>query len=582
MPTHFLRHAAAMLLIGLLCLLSGTKAMAGLDDCLKTAFNAANPEDLKKAAAFASKHPSCLSNLAPPTLVPYVALSGSLDAANQSGALNQVGLGFSTYQQCADKVNPGKAAVKQLAPVLKPVCGTLNMDCSAFDGPAADEVNSQLASEVPLLSLLPCSCAVATSGLGAEKIAELVKDAKKCGATFEQVAEAFSDAAEGIYDVGGDAVELGKDAANEAIKLGESVLNSIGSVGCAISTLWGGCGDSPPPIYKNTATAICKAHGSTWWAASKTQAPNDIFVQCNDGLYCWAQPGESLRCEQRRTPAQRDSDIAAMKQWCPQREAELEAGYQQQCHDGLCKIAVTNVASKYGVACMKIAVQDESDNTPSAVVGAEMKDWQGYRENLILSQFDQLIIESIQRDPKTPPVELLATYQCRPFLGRPEQSLCQYNGGYQKCKQLVDAGKIQKCFLAGGGEYPLPGIKPALIGALGSLLQSKPAPAATAPQTEPAATRRTETATVSNSATLRAVQASTAEREPMAVSDSLLNNAADKGCLPYQGRRDELQCDNRAGYDECVQAVNRQLIWQCRNSDTGEVYPNRDSALRKP
>ena len=112
-----------------------------------------------------------------PTLVPYVALSGSLDVANQSGALNKVGLDFSTYQQCANKVNPGKATVKQLAPVLKPVCGNLNMDCQMFEGTAADEVNEQLASEVPLLSLLPCSCAAATSGLGVEKIATLVNNA---------------------------------------------------------------------------------------------------------------------------------------------------------------------------------------------------------------------------------------------------------------------------------------------------------------------------------------------------------------------------------------------------------------------
>ncbi len=569
-----IRHFTALMFAALFCAMPHHSAQAGVDDCLKAALNTANPDDLKKAAAFAYNHPTCLSNLLPPTLVPYVALSGSLDAANQSGALNQVGLGFSTYQQCANNINPGKQAVKQLAPVLKPVCGTLNMDCGVFEGPAADEVNSQLASEVPLLSLLPCSCAAATSGLGVEKIAGLLKDAKKCGATVAQVAEAFSDAAVGVYDVAGDALGYGEDAVSYALKLGEDVAKAAGDVTCAVSKLWGGC-KSTPPSYKTTTTAICKTHGGTWWAASKTQAPNDIWSQCNDGLYCWAQPGETLRCKQNRTAAQRLSDIAGMKQWCETRELELESGYQQQCHDGICKIAVTNAATKYGVACMKIATQDEGNTLPNALPGAEMNDWLGFREDQVLWQFDRLITESIQRDPKTPALELLATYECRSFLGRPEQSLCKWNGGFEQCKKLVDAGKLQKCYLAGGGEYSKLSINPA---AAGVLRQQQKVPAASASQTVPA------TITNTNTSRLRAtLQTATAvPRTPIAVSDALLNNAANKGCRPFEGRRDELLCDNQAGYDECMQAVNRQLIWQCRNSNTGEIFPARDNASRKP
>ena len=69
-------------------------ARAGVDDCLKTALNAANPKDLERAATFATQHPTCLQNLVPPTLVPYVALSGAIDVANKSGALDEAGLGF--------------------------------------------------------------------------------------------------------------------------------------------------------------------------------------------------------------------------------------------------------------------------------------------------------------------------------------------------------------------------------------------------------------------------------------------------------------------------------------------------------
>nr|MBP7370563.1 hypothetical protein [Arenimonas sp.] len=55
------------------------------------------------------------------------------------------------------------------------------------------------------------------------------------------------------------------------------------------------------------------------------------------------------------------------------------------------------------------------------------------------------------------------------------------------------------------------------------------------------------------------------------VSDTFLANAALKGCRPFRGQRDSLQCDNQAGFDECVQAVNRNMLKQCRNAVNGEV-----------
>jgi hypothetical protein len=267
---------------------------------------------------------------------------------------------------------------------------------------------------------------------------------------------------------------------------------------------------------------------------------------------------------QHRTTAQRNNDIAQMKQWCPQREQELEAGYQLQCHDYACKLAVTNVASHYNVACMKSATMYESDPRPSAVLGAEMKDWQGYRENLVLSKFDQLITESIQRDPKTLPVQLLATHQCRPFLGREEQSLCEWPGGFQVCKKLVDAGKIQRCLLNakyGGSEYPLPTITTFKNIINTSAITKTPTATEQAP------------ITITNSSLIRAIQPIAREETPLQVSDVFLANAAQKGCRPLLGRRDQLLCDNQAGYNECVQAVNRNFIRQCRNAVNGEIFP---------
>jgi hypothetical protein len=568
MSTPFFRHVASFLLLGTLCLLQTNKAMAGVDDCLKAALNTANPDDLKKSAAFAYNHSSCLQNFIPPTLVPYVALSGSLDAANQSGALNKVGLGFSNYQQCTDKVNPGKAAVKQLAPVLKPVCSTLNMDCKMFEGQAADEVNTQLESEVPLLSLLPCSCAAATSGLGVEKIAELVKETKQCGATLAQVGEVLGDAAKGVYDIGGDGVELGKDAAAEASKLGESIVNSIGSVGCAISKLLGGCGDSPPPSAYSVGVAICKPHQGLWQLGSASEQPNDFSLSCNDGLRCRADPGKSTQCMQGLSKAQSEKAEAdkviadgalreANPKICLQRGGALKKGYDLRCHDSQCKTATFFVAAEYADKCSK-----DSNFYPQTV-----EKWMLNGEKPFIDKFEKLIIESIQRDPNTTPVQLLATYKCRPFLGREEQSLCEGSGGFQVCKKLVDTGKIKKCLLAGGGEYPSP-----TISSFKNIIN-----ASTITKT-PAATEQAPI-TITNGSRMRAIQPIAREETPLQVSDVFLGNAAQKGCRPFLGRRDQLLCDNQAGYDECVQAVNRNFISQCRNAVNGEIFP---AVSRKP
>ncbi len=148
--------------------------------------------------------PPADSNLAPPTLVPYAALSGSLDFANKSGALGKVGLGFgNSYGQCVSNTDVGTVAANKQAPILKPVCGPLNLDCAALDGPAAGHANAQLANQFPLLGLMPCACAAATSKLGVQKIADTLKTARECGATLAEAGKVLGDAAQGTYALGG-------------------------------------------------------------------------------------------------------------------------------------------------------------------------------------------------------------------------------------------------------------------------------------------------------------------------------------------------------------------------------------------
>lgn len=539
------RHRSPVLVILIACLglLPWTEAAAGLDDCLKAAMNTADPDDVKKAAMFAANHPACLADLVPPHTVPYVAMAGSLDAANQSGALNQVGLGFNGYAQCKANFDPGHATLKQLAPVLKPICSSLNMDCQVFEGSATDQVNAQLVEQVPLLSMLPCACAAATSGLGVEKLAKLTRDAQQCASTVGEIGKALSSVASGGLKLGQGAVDLGEDAAKAAVALGEDIAKSIGSAGCAISKLWGGC-EGTPPSYKTAATAICKDHGSTWWAASKTGKPDDVFAQCNDGLYCWAWPGSPLKCEQRRTPSERQQDLVEMKQWCPQRQASLVAGYHAQCHDGLCKVAANHIASQYLDACLETISDEEEQSLPTDRRHAEYQDWMASKDPGFISKFDTLVIESIRRDPDTTPEQLLATYDCRTFLGRKDEYSCKWEGGFQQCRKLVDAGKMKKCWLAGNPmkEYSAPILQGNALRAAGEAIQSAKPPRT---RTLPVDTRPVDTAPI------RPILPPGCERSP--------------------GRANDLTCADDAGFASCLRLFATRQVGVCRNAASGEV-----------
>ena len=447
-------------------------ARADVGSCLKLAYKAADPKDLKRSADFALNHSQCLPNLAPPTLVPYIAISAALDSANQSGALKPVGLDFgNSYAVCAAKINPGKLAMKQLAPILKPVCSTINMNCNAFEGAAADEVNSQIVAEVPLLSLLPCACAAATSGLGVQRIAELVNSAKQCGSTLAEAGKFIGDAANGVYGAGKDVAQTAEETLKAAENLGKAVISGVSGTVCTIAGYFGACdSSSPPPKAQHVVAAICKSHGGMDSMMSPKDEANDFSMSCNDGLQCQAKPGKALLCQQGLSKLQKEKEAtdkvvkdatirAANEKWCPARGAELKKGYDLRCRDSQCKAATFFVASSYGPECVK--------GTQFLPLTGEQ--WSVSGDKPFIAKFENMIKESIQRDAKASPLELLASHNCRPFLGRVEQSLCNDAKGFDACKKLVDSGKIKECTLAGAGtRYPP---APALLKAVPGILK---------------------------------------------------------------------------------------------------------------
>lgn len=561
------RVSVASMLIVCLALLPWGRVRAGLDDCLKTVTSSANPDDVKKAAVFAAKYPSCLAHLVPPDTVPYVALSGSLDAANQSGALSKVGLGFSNYAQCTANFDLGRTSLKQMALVLRPICSSINLDCQTLENDAAGEINARLTEQVPMLDMLPCACAAATSGLGVEKLAKLARNAGQCASTAAEVGKALQDVASGTVKAGQDAGELGADVANAAYETGKAIVNTVGNAACEVGSWVGACdnsSNSPPPTALTIATAICKPRGGIEMISSRTQQSDDFSVTCNSGLSCRAMPGKPLECTQLRTVSEYQQDLAEMQQWCPAHAKSLASGYHAQCHDNWCKVAVNNVASQYEEQCLGALSASQAASGPLGHSRDEYQGWMRWRDKGFIDQFDLLVIESIRRDPNTTPRQFLSTYDCRTFLGREDQFNCRSSGGFQHCKKMVDAGKVHKCFLAGSTqEYAGLNVSGKAAQRIRDAADDSRMPRDTVPSpdtvTPPAMEALPATPSVRDNS--RTIQ----------IDGTPQDSLTRRGCTPVRGQAEDRQCVDDAAFAYCMRMQATRQVKVCRNAATGEV-----------
>ena len=404
-------------------------AAADVGSCLSLAYSAADPRDVEKAASFAAHHSECLQDLEPPVpLIPYAALSESLDAANQSGALGKVGLAFGdSYDTCVAKFDLGKVVLKQLEPVLKPVCGTIHLDCDIFEQQAGSEANAQIVNEVPLLGLLPCACAAATSGLGVTKIKELLNKAESCGGTLADAGKAVVGVAKGVY-------------------------KAAETVGCAVESLWGGCSSDdpppPPPDGISAAADWCAPYGGIQSAQSRTNRPDDFSVVCNDGSKCTVAPGKTPRCataaQIKQYEQQQAVHDAALRQsntlWCQQKSGVWRTQYEAQCHDAQCRTEVDGIVAEYVNETLAEA------NGPRPFPANQIASLYAKK---YLDRFDDAIDGSIARDPKSGFQTVLTAYSCKWFLGREGEELCPTQHGYEACKRFVDTNLVRVCLQAG-------------------------------------------------------------------------------------------------------------------------------------
>lgn len=464
------------LILRCLCFLSlisyALVGAASVGDCLKSALSAANPADVAKAAKFASQHPSCIPNFVPPELVPFAALSAAVDGANQSGALAQLGLAFGSnnYGQCVSNLDPGKHSAKALAPVLKPVCSTLKLECGMFEGGAANEVNTQLAQKYPLLSMMPCACAAATSGLGVEKLVELVKVTQSCGALLADAAALLNDASKGVYKTGEVLVNTTEQGAVIVGDLVDDFVGALKSVGCTVAKVFGGCKSSKPTAY-GAANKFCAARGGLKQFSSVSNDANEFTLQCNDLTRCSAKPGKPVACmdgnavkaSEQKTAQQYAVQRATNENYCKGRTETLHSLYEGKCHDAQCKLATGFVLSEWRQKCIK----ENNENVPSGWTydnypPGNAVNWLTGKEPLFKPQLETYVVESIMRDPNASEFDKMAAQNCQPFLGRAGEYLCPNQAGFEVCVSLAKAKQVKMCRASNGAVFVPSQIMPAL------------------------------------------------------------------------------------------------------------------------
>ncbi len=180
-------------------------------------------------------------------------------------------------------------------------------------------------------------------------------------------------------------------------------------------------------------------------------------MRCHNGDFCDNQYGTGWKwwtaAEHAALFAQVESMVegyAAKKvfnaDWCADKRASLKGEYGGRCRDKVYEIAMTPTLDKYENACANYVL--------AAPKFVECNQGVSHTQTL-----QRILEESVKRDPKSSPLELLAREGCRPFLGREDQTLCDRPMAYHPasvalCKKLVLSGKIKKCQWTDGSSYP--------------------------------------------------------------------------------------------------------------------------------
>lgn len=122
----------------------------------------------------------------------------------------------------------------------------------------------------------------------------------------------------------------------------------------ALSYFGGGCSDTPPPpTAGSVAASWCAGRGGIESLISKTNAPNDYALRCNDTSTCRVQPGLPPRCHTREEADARRQALAqihgkALAAGIPKWRAEFYARWTGECpkENISCGIGISALADK--------------------------------------------------------------------------------------------------------------------------------------------------------------------------------------------------------------------------------------------
>ncbi len=163
---------------------------------------------------------------------------------------------------------------------------------------------------------------------------------------------------------------------------------------------------------------------------------------------------------------------------------------------------------------------------------------------------------------------------CKPFLGRTDEQLCFEPGGFESCKQDVDAGKYKLCIF---GSTRYTGKSPGHH--IGAPAGNTPAKVSASEQAVSAGCNFNVSTRTASCPSLIAYDKCRSlidnkDLKGCGADFAQVNTGGMKTCKRFLGRADEMLCNAEGDYRECINAVKAGQMKTCRMAgSTDSLYP---------
>jgi hypothetical protein len=416
-------------------------------------------EDAVKAAEFAINHGECLPPVAAldPVLISMTGGILGLQAANQlpRPAGQCKAAIFSVAQRpIAGMIN---VAVNQ-TPVLSPIFPqSARTRLQALANGSANEQLFSIPGVSVIAEKLSCGCAVAETGVPIEQLRDRSKLALE---TVNSCAGVITSLFNGAYSVASTTVAAVQAALSD---LYGSFSDGVSAISCGLGITSCPSENKGPPFfcvgYHNLRSRnipmsdIQQQWASIWqtqwgmmglWGAQNSEAPPNPYdadiSHCEIEYQAMIEQAERARImAEQLTNAERFADSFALRyfiDWSPECKGDM------QCRDGLAM-----VADQFGDDLADPETLALYPNFPATVMAMNEK----YRSNArsIVAIARDRRYTALRANPTAPTIDRLPAFDCNPYLGREQQSLCKNAAGFNVCKDYVNANAWRLCYAPG-------------------------------------------------------------------------------------------------------------------------------------